>query len=70
MLTIKVGSFPGEIKEVVVERNSTVEEILNIAGVDYNSESAMELDGSSVQLGQIVTGGAMLLVTKRLKSGL
>ena len=70
MLTIKVGSFPGEIKEVVVERNSTVEEILNIAGVDYNSESAMELDGSSVQLGQIVAGGAMLLVTKRLKSGL
>ena len=70
MLTIKVGSFPGEIKEVVVERNSTVEEILSIAGVDYNSESAMELDGSSVQLGQVVTGGAMLLVTKRLKSGL
>jgi hypothetical protein len=70
MLTIKVGSFPGEIKEVVVERNSTVEEILNIAGVDYNSESAMELDGSSVQLGQVVAGGAMLLVTKRLKSGL
>lgn len=70
MLTIKVGTFPGEIKEVVVERNSTVEEILNIAGIDYNSESAMELDGSSVQLGQVVTGGAMLLVTKRLKSGL
>lgn len=70
MLTIKVGSFPGEIKEVVVERNSTVEEILNIAGVDYNSESAMELDGSSVQLGQTVASGAMLLVTKRLKSGL
>lgn len=70
MLTIKVGSFPGEIKEVVVERNSTVEEILDIAGVDYNSESAMELDGSSVQLGQTVASGAMLLVTKRLKSGL
>ena len=69
MLTLKVGTFPGEIKEVAVPNGATVQEILQIAGVSFGAESSAQLDGNEVALGEQVYGGSMLIVTKRLKSG-
>lgn len=67
MFAIKVGSFPGEIREILIESGTTVRETLNIANVPFEG-CLVQMDGTEVDLNAIASG-ALLIVTKKLKSG-
>jgi len=67
MTTIKIGTFPGELKEYVVENGTTVAEALALAGLTVGAEQEVKLDGEVVSTSDVVDGGSLLLVTKRLK---
>lgn len=67
MLTIKVGMFPGTLKEVVIEEGTKVSEVLEMAGITVGAEQEIKLDDEVVNASDAIEGGKMLLVTKRIK---
>lgn len=69
MFTIKVGTFPGELKELAVESGATVKAILDLANISAGSESEATLDGNVVSMDTAVSSGSLLLITKRIKAG-
>lgn len=66
MTTIKIGKFPGEINEFVLEEGTTVKEALKMAHIEVEREQEVKMDGAVVDMDS-VANGSMLLVTKRLK---
>lgn len=68
MTTIKIGKFPGEIKEYVLEDNTTVKEAFAVAGIkEIGAETEVKMDGNVVGMDETIGGAGMLLLTKRLK---
>lgn len=67
MLNIKVGMFPGEIKNYVVEDNSTVGTALELAGITIGTEQDVKMNSETVNTSDFVTDNALILVTKRIK---
>ena len=66
MTTIKIGKFPGEINEFVLEEGTTVKEALAMAHIEVENEQEVKMDGAVVDVNS-VANGSLLLVTKRLK---
>lgn len=67
MTTIKIGKFPGTLNEFALEDGTTVKDALAMAGIEAGAEQEVKLDGTTVSMNDIVDGGSLLLVTKRLK---
>lgn len=67
MNTLKIGKFPGEIKEYCVSEGITVRDALSLAGIEIGDEMEVKLDGSAVSMDKTINNGNLLLVTKRLK---
>lgn len=67
MTEMKIGTFPGRLENYAVEDNTTVRQALEMAGITVGEEQEVKLDGEAVSLDAVVSGGRMLLVTKRLK---
>lgn len=67
MLTLKIGNFPGELKEFAVEKGTTVADALAMASISVGAEQEIKLDGEVVGASDPLESGNLLLVTKRLK---
>ena len=67
MLQIKIGNFPGELKEFAIEKGTTVQEALAMANISVGAEQEIKLDGEVVEASDPIEFGNLLLVTKRLK---
>jgi hypothetical protein len=67
MLQIKIGNFPGELKEFAIEKGTTVQEALAMANISVGAEQEIKLDGEVVEPSHAIESGNLLLVTKRLK---
>ena len=67
MLQIKIGNFPGELKEFAIEKGTTVQEALAMANISVGAEQEIKLDGEVVEASDPIESGNLLLVTKRLK---
>lgn len=67
MKTLKVGTFPGTLKEIVIEDTATVKDALKIAGISVESDQEIKFDGVITDLNSSVANGTLLIVTKRLK---
>ena len=67
MNTVKFVKMPGEIREFGIEENTTVEELLEMAGETVNNEMEIRADGETIGLNETVSGYALISVTKRLK---
>lgn len=67
MNTIKFVKMPGEIKEFGIEENTTVAQLLDLAGEVVDNEMEIRGDGESVTLNEVVNGYNLISVTKRLK---
>lgn len=67
MLQIKIGNFPGELKEFAIEKGTTVQEALAMANISVGAEQEIKLDGEVVEASDMIESGNLLLVTKRLK---
>lgn len=70
MKTIKVGSFPGEIKEYVVEDNATIGDALRLANIAVGAEQNITADSYNVSAADYVGSYTTILVTKRLKGAI
>lgn len=70
MKTMKIGAFPGEIKEYVVEEGIRVIDALAMAGIKPTSEQAIKLDDEQVELTDEIYDGNLLIVTKRMKGAI
>lgn len=67
MHTIKVGVLPGAVQEFALEDEMTVEEVLDMAGLDSTGYD-IRLDGSTVELDDTVGNEASVLVlVKKIK---
>lgn len=67
MHTIKVGVLPGAVQEFALEDEMTVEEVLDMAGLD-SAGYDIRLDGSTVELDDTVGSEASVLVlVKKIK---
>lgn len=68
MITIKIGTFPGELKNFALEDGSTVSQALTAAGITIGNEQEVKLDGEVVSMEDTIDSfSSLLLVTKRLK---
>ena len=68
MTTLKIGMFPGELKEFAIEESTTVADALKMANITIGAEQEIKLDGEVVIGSDFVTEDSrLLLVTKRLK---
>ena len=68
MTTLKIGMFPGELKEFAIEAGTTVADALKMANITIGAEQEIKLDGEVVSGSDLVTEDSrLLLVTKRLK---
>ena len=70
MRTVKVGTFPGEIKEYVVEDNARISDVLGLAGITVGAEQSITADGETVSASDYVGDATTILVTKRLKGAI
>lgn len=64
---VKVGRFPGEVKEYGLEENSTVSTALEIAQLSLDSGSAVQVNGEPANLSTVLYDGDMVRVTKQIK---
>lgn len=67
MTTLKIGKFPGRLNEFAVEEGTTVAQALELAGIAVEAEQEIKLDDEVVSTSDKVDGGAILIVTKRIK---
>ena len=68
MTTLKIGMFPGELKEFAIETGTTVADALKMANITIGAEQEIKLDGEVVSGSDFITEDSrLLLVTKRLK---
>ena len=68
MVTLKAGSFPGRIEEYAIAVGTTVQEVLDMAGLTVEAEQEIKLDNVPVTPSTTIGAGAQtLLVSKRLK---
>lgn len=70
MNTIKVGTFPGEIKEFAVEQRSTIAQVLELA--ELNAEGyQIKLDGRVADMNEVLPSDAKnLLLIKAVKGAM
>lgn len=67
MTTVKFVKMPGEIREFGIEENTTIGELLEMAGEVASNEMEIRADGEPVSLNDKAAGYALVSVTKRLK---
>lgn len=65
--TIKAGTFPGEMKEYAITNETTVQQVLDMAGISYGAETVVTGDSNEVRLDALASNINYLVVTKRLK---
>lgn len=66
-ITVKVGQMPGRLNEFVVEANTSVAEVLNMAGLNP-SGFEIRIAGAVVNADALVTtDGATILLVKQIK---
>lgn len=70
MTTIKFVKMPGEIREFGIAEDTTVRELLEMAGETVSSEMEIRADGETVGLDDVVNGCDLISVTKRLKGAM
>lgn len=71
MITLKIGTFPGELKEYALEDGSSIAEALAAAGITVDEEQQIKLDGEIVTADDTIDSfSSLLLVTKRLKGAM
>lgn len=67
MQTIKFVKMPGEIREFGIEENTTVADLLEMAGETVTAETEIRGDGEPVFADTVVNGYNLISVTKRIK---
>lgn len=67
MTTVKFVKMPGEIREFAVDAETTVAQLMEMAGETANNEMEIRGDGEPVNLDDKVTGYNLISCTKRLK---
>lgn len=66
-ITIKVGKVPGTIQEVVVTNGTSVNEVLEIAGITDVEGYELRAGGSNVTSDAVLTQDTSLLLMKQIK---
>lgn len=70
MTTIKFVKMPGEIREFGIAEDTTVSQLLEMAGETVSNEMEIRADGESVGFDTVVNGYELVSVTKRLKGAM
>lgn len=65
-LTIKVGTMPGKLVELAVERGTSAREIFRLAEVEIGNHE-VRLDGNKIDLDSSVNEGKLLVAMKMIK---
>ena len=63
---VTVGKVPGTLKDLAVESDSTIQDVLNIAELDPDGFE-IKVNGASKSLGDIVPDGANVFLVKQIK---
>lgn len=67
VVTVKCGNFPGQIREYVVPAGNTVEDVLELAEVRYDSDSLIKKNGQDTYYEAEVADGDVIIVAKKVK---
>lgn len=66
MKTIKCGTVPGMLSEYAVEADASVQDVLQLAGIDVGNRTVM-LDGANTNLSAVPSDHATITVTQKIK---
>lgn len=66
MFTIKVGSMPGKLQEVIVSEGTTAREIFGLAEVTVSNHE-VRLDGEVIDIDDALEGGKLLVAMSKIK---
>lgn len=66
-ITIKVGKVPGTITEVAVNKGTTVEEVLGLAGITDVAGYEVRANGNNANLETVLNADSSVLLMKQIK---
>lgn len=66
---VKVARTGGAVHEVALTEGQTVEEALELAGIDYDAKSRIKANGEEVELDDVVEDGDRITVSGTIKGG-
>lgn len=65
--TVKVGKIPGRIVEVAVNGGTTVDQVIEVAGIGNIEGYEKRLNGSIVEGDSVVSNGDVILLVQQIK---
>ena len=66
MKTVKCGTVPGVLRELQVEDDATIEDVLELAEIDLGNRTVM-MNGANVDTDDEVEQNATITVTQKIK---
>lgn len=67
---VKVARTGGQVHEVSLTEGQTIEDALELAGIDYDTKSRIKANGEEVELDDLAEDGDRITVSGTIKGGI
>jgi len=68
-ISVKVGTVPGTLKDVLLEEGATVQDAIEVAGYDATTHR-IQVNGDSASLSDEVNDDDVVALLKKIESGI